>query len=72
MHKEYEIKTVLDFTKIPQSKLSDCLLDFTEWVRIMKRAQKVADILTPIDRFVWIDDKQHNITMNIDINKEGE
>jgi hypothetical protein len=62
---KYQIETVLDFAKIPPGKLPECLIDFTEWVKEMRRAKKIANILTPIDKFVWIDDKRHDITVTI-------
>jgi len=70
--KEYEILTLLDFTKIPNTKLKTCLDEFSEWVKIMKRAQKTSKVLTPIEKFIWIDDKQRNITLTIVLPKKQE
>ena len=39
--KEYEIKTLMDFTKVPKEKLSICLNEFAEWVQIMRNAEKL-------------------------------
>jgi len=64
-HKKYEIKTVLDFTKIPKSKRLICFMEFNDWLDMMIRAQKLNSPLIPIDKFVWIDDKKRNITVSI-------
>ena len=61
--KEYEIKTLMDFTKVPQGLLPQCLDEFSEWVGIMREAQKT--ILIPVEKFTWINDKQRSITVNI-------
>ena len=67
--KEYEIKTLLDFAKIPDDKVKDCLKDFEQWIYLCKLAKETT-IFLPVEEFIWIDDDKNNMTIRI-INQEG-
>ena len=66
--KEYEIKTLLDFAKIPDDKVKDCLKDFEQWIYLCKLANETT-IFLPVEEFIWIDDDKNNMTIRI-INPE--
>lgn len=71
MNKEYKIVGLLDFINIPNGKIDACLKDFKEWILLNKKVFKGKDnqveikqggeskgfiTVSPIEKFVWIDD----------------
>ena len=64
MSKEYEISKLIDLAKVPADKLDDFFIDLKQWILSVKLIEEVGQI--PIDTvMVWIDDDQHNMTINI-------
>lgn len=75
--KEYEIKTIDDFRKIPLEKIDKCLKEFAIALKSRKHMEeamnsigkqisgldKVLDLTIP--RFIWIDDKENRLTFNL-------
>ena len=57
-HKQYEIKTVQDFLKVPEEKLGHCLQEFTLFIASIYPYKPLFDTGAVIPAFVWIDDGQ--------------
>lgn len=65
---KYEIRTVHDFSKVPEASREVCLREFLVWLRITDRvlhAMMVGIPIQPPDAFVWIDDDKHEVTIGI-------
>lgn len=54
----YEIRTVKDFLKIPASKRSEMLADFSQWIEMCSAVDLLfrPEILATGDSFKWVDD----------------
>lgn len=59
MNEEYEIKTFEDFANIPDNRLDDFLIDFKEYIALLKKF-KNNDIKVK-SNFIWTDDGEHKI-----------
>lgn len=74
---EYKIKTVDDFRQVPEDKIDKCLKEFGTALKVRKNMEtimnltgksisgkdKVLDLTIP--QFIWIDDKEKKLTVNI-------
>ena len=68
MSKQYEIKTIEDFFKIPDNRIDDCLDEFKEFISIVKPVVSLANTISDatktqraeIIKFTWIDDGKRN------------
>jgi hypothetical protein len=62
MSNQYEIKSLVDFNKIPQDRLDACLAEFKVWLGIANLATIAGAIASG---FTWIDDGETNISINL-------
>lgn len=65
--KRYDIRTVMDFTSVPEDRLDACLADFRECVRYLRGVKAVAEDYGCADEirgmgFQWADDGQVGLT----------
>lgn len=68
MIKEYKINNIEDFTNVPDDRLDDCLIDFKQYIILLKEFKKEDKNLK--SEFIWIDDGEHKIKeIIIDIKK---
>ena len=70
MPNEYTIKTVQDFLTIPEDRLSDCIKEFEESIKMahaFKNIQTAIDKNAPFDwpYFKWIDDGKKAVHLKI-------
>jgi hypothetical protein len=63
---KYEIRTVLDFLKVPKHRRARCLKEFRSFLEICEQS---AILLGPgvktRDCFTWIDDNERNVTITL-------
>lgn len=57
----YEIRTAMDFVKVPSELLAQCLLEFAVFIETIRPIAD--DCECPV--FTWVDDKQRNLTINL-------
>lgn len=64
MSKEYEIRTLADFQKVPNDNLAECLVDFLTLLQMWHEADKAPhpEVKVLKDRFIWFDDGSREIT----------
>lgn len=71
-NKNYYIKNVMDFLKVPEDRITDCLKEFADFLKLLRPlyelSGKISETLgeeTPIEilDFVWIDDGLKNRTV---------
>ena len=79
---EYEIRTVADFSKVPEDRLSQCLMEFSGWLRLVREAKEVEGLLGTMcgveaklgtDKFIWRDDRKAGLgAVNVVDKESGE
>lgn len=63
MSDKYEIKSVADFIKVPDEKLSECLRDFASWCDFHREMRDLLDgIEMHEETFIWVDDGKPGIS----------
>jgi len=72
MSKEYDIKTVQDFLKVPEDRIVDCLAEFKEGLDIARPFIEMSEILGQkgvdiFPQFTWIDDGEKNKTIHVEL-----
>ncbi len=74
--KEYEIKTIDDFLKVPADRIDDCLAEFKTWYEV---TQPLESLIIEVSKtlnggavemkfnrgFTWIDDGNKNIGIKL-------
>lgn len=78
-HPEYTIKEVGDFLQVPEDRLDACLEEFKTFLQVsrsfMEMTNAMAGLLgadksqNVLQSFVWIDDGERNVTINICANE---
>jgi hypothetical protein len=67
MNQEYWIGSVKDFLGVPPELIDACLLDFREWLRLMRDKPGVF----ASDGFTWINDGTNQITLVDIVGSDG-
>lgn len=70
--KEYDIKTVQDFLKVPEDRIADCLAEFKEGLDIARPFIEISEMLGTdniFPQFTWIDDGEKNKTIHVELEK---
>ena len=81
--KEYEIRTLTDFAKVPPERLAQCLSEFAGWVNMAREVAEAQELLRDLtgdpegvllmDCFHWIDDSEPGLkAINIITKETGE
>lgn len=75
----YEIRTVLDFLKVPPERRADCLEEFAVFLEVAEASVNLMDAVairagvsgalrtTIKDTYLWIDDGRRDIHANINV-----
>lgn len=65
----YVIATVDDFLKVPEDRIRDCLLEFADYLNIVRWATEAASGLCDVEAgpFTWIDDGKQDRTIGISL-----
>lgn len=77
--KEYKIETIQDFLKVPEDRIDDCLVEFKEFLEMLRAMYTVAEIsaktlgldcsnedLLRFCAFEWVDDGKRDVEINIE------
>ena len=75
----YEIRTVLDFLKVPESRRGVCLREFRAFLVMAHHGKALLDALTDdvapnsgvqvasLDVYRWVDDGKRTVTINVTV-----
>ena len=63
----YEIRTVLDFLKVPAARRGECLEEFAVWLYILEASGVALAAFNPSlpQSFDWIDDGMHTMKATV-------
>ncbi|MDX9972268.1 MAG: hypothetical protein RBU21_04655 [FCB group bacterium] len=80
--KSYKLKTVMDFTKIPEDRIDACLEEFKDCIGHMRLLRTLAsdvarmagakDVDLGKSYFTWIDDGKRERTLNVRVTAMSE
>ncbi len=79
-HAQYQLRTVADFSSIPEDRIDACLNDFAAWLRVSRKSNEINNLATvalggtvnfDIGGFKWVDDGVAGISA-VDIQCDGE
>jgi hypothetical protein len=70
MSKSYKLKTIADLCTIPKESLQNCLIDVRACIESYHSMNELAKTefckVLPIQEIEWIDDGEHDITINLE------
>ena len=77
MDKSYKLKTVMDFTKVPEDRIDACLEEFKDFIGHMRLLHNLArdvariagakDVDLGKSYFTWIDDGKRERTLKVHV-----